>query len=266
MYRTILVPVDPSAGGEAALPVAATLARQAGAGIELLGVVPSGADDTGAREHLAERAHPLPVAAETRVVASDDVAGAIRAQADDADTLVCMETRARRPITEAVLGSVADEVVRELHRPVLLVGPHCGPAPERFATMVVGLDGSDLAEAILPVVRDWSTGLGITPWVFQVLTERMPLEVGGEDVHESAYVHRVASRLQHEGVPAEFEVSREHQAAPAIADFAADQPASLVAVTTHGRSGISRVALGSAAGEVVRRATVPVLVVRPEQG
>lgn len=263
MYRTVLVPVDPSAGGEAALPVAATVAGQADASLELLAVAPPGADPAEVHEQLTERARPQGVAAETRVVISEDVAGAICAEADTAGTLVCMATRARRPITEAVLGSVADRVVRELHRPVLLIGPHCGRPPDRFGTMVVGLDGSDLAEAILPVVADWSAGLGLTPWLFQVLTARMPLEVGGEDVHETAYVHRVANRLQRPGVTVEWEVSREHQAAPAIAEFAADRPASLIALTTHGRSGISRVAMGSAAGEVVRRSTVPVLVVRP---
>jgi nucleotide-binding universal stress UspA family protein len=266
MYSTVVVPVDPSAGGEAALPVAATVARQVGSSLELLTVAPPGADQATLHGQLRERAAPFGDIAETRVITSDDVAGAICAEADSSDTLVCMATRARRPITEAVLGSVADRVVRELHRPVLLVGPHCGRPPERFASMVVGLDGSELAEAILPVVTDWSSALGLTPWLFQVLTARMPLEVGGEDVRETAYVHRVASRLERPDVNVEWEVSREHQAAPAIADFAVDRPVlSLIALTTHGRSGLSRVTLGSAAGEVVRRATVPVLVVRPEQ-
>src|SRR5690606_36305920 len=201
----------------------------------------------------------------TRVVRSDDVVGAVLDAAEAPGSLVCMETRARGALGELVLGSVSERVVRESHHPILLVGPRCGPAPDRFASLVVALDGSSLAEAILPTVAGWTTELGVTPWLFQVLPGPMPEQLGGTDVAESAYVHRIANTLPHPARSAvEWDVSHDRDVAAAIARFAGDRPAAAITLTTHGRTGLSRLALGSVALEVARQATVHVLVLRPE--
>lgn len=262
MYRTIVVPLDPTGEADAAIAVAAVVSRQAGATLQLLAVVPADADVLKPYARLAEFTERHGIGAEALVARADDLASAIVAAAGAPDSLICMDTRARRAIGELVLGSVSERVIQEAPRPVLLVGPHCGSAPERFASMVVGLDGSELAESVLPVVADWSSQLGITPWLFQVLSASVPLELGG-DVYESAYVKGIARQLARPGLDVEWDVARDRHVAAAIVRFAASRPSSVIALTTHGRSGLSRLALGSVALEVARHATVPVLVVRP---
>lgn len=269
MYRSVVVPLDRTSEAEAGIPYGAAVARQAAAELELLTVTTPYMDVTEARDHLAAAAERHDVEAKltvTRLKVTDsaDVAGSILDMADNADTLICLRTHARRTLTEMALGSVSEQVVRASHHAVLLVGPRCGSAPEQFESMVVGLDGSELAEQILPVVVDWSSQLAVTPWLFQVLPARMPLEVGGQDVYESNYVHRIADRLARDSVKAEWDTAHDRHPAAAIVRFAEVRQPALVALTSHGRSGFGRLALGSVALEVAHRATVPVLVLKPK--
>ena len=262
MQPTIVVPIDTVAGSDAAVPVAGTIARQSGGRVVLLTVVPPEADTFEPMSRLADLSDWHGVDAHCRVEPAEGVADAIVSECGGTNTLICMETRARGALGEMVLGSVSERVLRESPGPVLLVGPHCGSPPERFETMVVGLDGSPLAECILPLVADWSPHLDVVPWLFQVLPAAVPLGLG-DDVHDSCYVQGLAHQLARPGHPVEWDVCRDRHPAAAIARFAADRPGALVALTTHGRSSIGRVALGSVALDVARRAAVPVLVVRP---
>jgi nucleotide-binding universal stress UspA family protein len=264
MYRNVIVPLEPSGEPDAAIAPAAVLARQFGARLQFLTVVALDDDGLKPRLRLTELAERHNVDASIRVLHADDVTSALLDAADHADTLLCMETRARRPVGELVLGSVSESVVRESRRPVLLVGPHCGPAPERFESIVVGVDGSRLAETILPTVAEWAERLDATPWLFQVLPISTPMDFGLDDVQETAYVHRLAERLVRRGVAADWDVARDRHVAAAIVRFATTCSSPLIALTTHGRSGVSRLALGSVAMAVTRLATVPVLVVRPD--
>jgi nucleotide-binding universal stress UspA family protein len=263
MQPTVVVPIDTIAGSDAAIPMAAAIARQSGAAVVLLTVVAPEADTFEPLDRLADLAKWHGVDARCRIVCADDVGDAVSVECGGPNTMICMETRARGAIGEMVLGSVSERVVREARGPVLLVGPHCAPPPDRFETMVVGLDGSPLAESILPLVADWSAHLDVVPWLFQVLPASVPLEVGDDDVLDSCYVQSVAGRLTRPGHPVEWDVCRDRHPAAVIARYAADRLGALIALTTHGRTGISRMALGSVALDVARRATVPVLVTRP---
>lgn len=263
MFRTVVVALDLTAEAERAVPSAATLAHQADATLEFLTVRPSYATRTSVREHLADVARRHHVDARFRIAASPDVAAGILQAADCLDNLICLQTHARRAVTELVLGSVSEQVMRCSRHPVLLVGPRCGPAPDRFEQMVVGLDGSEAAEQILPVATEWANRLDVTPWLLQVLEARVPLEVGAIDLHETAYVHRVAERLVPHGIKAQWDVGHDRRPAAALCRFAKGLDGSLIALTSHGRSGFGRLALGSVALDVAHNATVPVLVLRP---
>jgi nucleotide-binding universal stress UspA family protein len=263
MQATVIVPIDTRAGSDAAVPVAGAIARQAGANVVLLSVVDPEADTFGPLDHLADLSEWHGIDAHCRLEPADDVADAIVSECGGRNTLICMESRARGALGEMVLGSVSERVVRESRGPVLLVGPHCAPPPKRFETMIVGLDGSALAESILPLVADWSTHFDVVPWLFQVLPAAVLLGNGDDDLPECAYVQKVAHELARPGHPVEWDVCRDRNPGAAIARYAADRPGSLIALTTHGRSGIRRMALGSVALDVARRATVPVLVAHP---
>lgn len=70
--------------------------------------------------------------------------------------------------------------------------------------------------------------------------------------------------LHRDGGGVNWDVLHGDQAADPIVDYAAHLPASLIAMATHGRSGIARFALGSVAASIVHAAPCPVLVVRPD--
>jgi nucleotide-binding universal stress UspA family protein len=265
MFRTIVVPLDHSDEADAAVLYGAALARQAGARLNLMTVRPTYVDGVTIHDRLNEIADRYHVDADLTVAGPDDVAATLVEAASLPDTLLCLATHARGPVAEMVMGSVSEQVVRTSCHPVLLVGPHCGPPPDRYLSMVVGLDGSGLAERILPTVTTWASGLGVTPWLFQVLPAHVPLEVGDSDVVDSGYVHQIANQLGEHGVKAEWEIVHGRDPATAITRFAQDRQASLIALTTHGHSGLGRVALGSVAFQVAHDATCPVLVLRPTE-
>ena len=77
-----------------------------------------------------------------------------------------------------------------------------------------------------------------------------------------AYLEKVASRLAQEGVDARTEVKTGNPAA-LLSEEGAKQPGTLIALTTHGRSGVGRWLMGSVADKVVRSGAAPVLLLRP---
>lgn len=130
------------------------------------------------------------------------------------------------------------------------------------------VDGSPTSEAILPLAIAWAGGLGIGLQLVHVVDpEAMNLADEGArpgDVYEGGYITRVSSELAARGIDASWEVLHDERPAHAIARFAADRPAAMVAMTTHGRSGIPLLTLGSVATHVVHDGSCPVLLLRPE--
>jgi nucleotide-binding universal stress UspA family protein len=263
MFRTIVVALDHRDEAEAAVLHGAVLARQTGTRLQLMTVRPSYVDLVTIHGRLAEIADRLGVDAEILVTGPGDVAVELAEVAGRPDTLLCLRTHARRPVAELVMGSVSEEVVRTSRHPVLMIGPRCAPPPERFASMVVALDGSAMAEQILPTVASWATHAGLTPWLFQALPPHVPLEVGGDENLDANYVHNIAARLADQDVKAEWDTAHDRHPAAAIVRSADEHEPALIALTTHGHSGLGRVALGSVAFDVAHRATCPILILRP---
>jgi nucleotide-binding universal stress UspA family protein len=263
MFTTVVVPLDHSREDGVAVLHGAALAHQAGAQLQVMSVRPPDVDLPTVRDYLHEIAHRVRVHAELVVTGPGDVAATLSEAAAQPDTLMCLHTRARGPLAEMVMGSVSEQVVRTSEHPVLLIGPDCAPPPIRYDSLIVGLDGSPLAERILPTAQDWATHLGVTPWLVQVLPGHVPLETSDDDVADAGYVHNVAARLADEDVKAEWETVRDRDPAAALVRLAEDQAKAMIALTTHGRSGSSRLALGGVAFRVAHRAPCPVLVLRP---
>jgi nucleotide-binding universal stress UspA family protein len=199
------------------------------------------------------------------------VAPAIAAVVEDQPGSLVVMASVARPRTAPIVGSVSEEVLASLSQPVLLVGPHAdvtGFSPT--GTMVVPVDGSRTSESILPLAAAWSLAFGLEPWVVMVVdrsaTDALAAAAarGGDVGVETGYVHRMAERIrQSTEHPVEFEVLHGSNPARQVADFARDNKAAVVAVSTHGRTGVQRVALGSVAIAIVHHAPCPVLVHRP---
>jgi hypothetical protein len=77
--------------------------------------------------------------------------------------LLCLSTHGRGPIGELVLGSVAAQLLRGLHHPLVMVGPELDidPDPGRWSRMLVCLDGSATSATIVPIARSWALDLGL---------------------------------------------------------------------------------------------------------
>lgn len=144
-------------------------------------------------------------------------------------------------------------------------------------TIVVPLDGSKLAESVLPYVENLA--LRLHAEVFFIQTIEPPQEVTAqfnpgavavvpegvaERMQKEAedYLSGLATIWQSKDIYAKWEVL---QGAPAasIVTFAKSHKAYMIAMSTHGRSGVGRLLLGSVADQVVRDSRIPVLVYRP---
>ena len=136
-----------------------------------------------------------------------------------------------------------------------------------FKRILVPLDGSPVAEAVLPQVQELVKALGAELFLMRAAYAHVfpgvdPTEGEVEVVQKAeAYLADVAGRLGREGIRVHTAV-RYGDAADEILHHIGDNAVGLVAMSTHGRTGLSHLVLGSVAEKVVRHATVPVLLVR----
>lgn len=269
MITKVVVPLDGSKLAEGAVGPGCALAERSGAPLVLL---TSRWDDEvdAPRTYLEQAAAELEYArVETKVIHDRMAAAAILTETVDPGTVVSMATHGRSGIGEVLLGSVAEEVLRRSECPVLLAGPALERGSRQSehwfveGKLLVTIDGSEASEAVVPVAAEWSGLLGLDPWVVEVVVVAggMMLE---RDQDESAgtAVRRVATALTHDAGTTAWEVLHGSDVAASILDCADRLPAALVAMGTHGRTGIARVALGSVAMHVVHRSPCPVLVMR----
>ena len=260
MYRTIAVPLDTSSFAETALAPAVELARAEDATLVLMSVSDLEETEAYVRRAAAELDDDLTIA--PGIEDHEEPADAIARLAGTPDTLVCMATHGRSWPTQLMFGSVATEVLRRVGEPLLLVGPrYLAQAPIVGGDLVLPLDGSELAEQAIPSALAFGKAFGMRIWVVAVLDPASPGPAGSSDTMEAAMVERAAQDLWHQHDRVEWEVLHGHPAA-AIADFAGRVPASLIAMTTHGRTGLRKVA-GSVATRLVHFAPCPVLLHRP---
>lgn len=267
MTKTIVVPLDGSGLAERALPTAAWLARGLHAPVHLVRTTFAPAV---AAEIDPDEAY-LRIQADTMGgvdVVVDVVrqhfpgAGIIRAVDAVADPTLCLSTRGKGGLAEILLGSVSDEVLRNVAVPAVLVGPHCLVREPPSRTLVVSVDGSDGSSTILPVAADWTQRLGLD---VQVVAAAECGPSGLPDPRAIAaheVVDDAVAQLAELGVEAQGHVINGTHQAEVVVAFASGLPAALIAIGTHGRSGWSAAALGRVATDIVRHAHCPVLLRR----
>lgn len=304
MIRKVLIPLDGSAFSEQALPLGLDLARRADATVVLVrvhqpffAVVPyAGTIPVDARweeqirdqerEELERTAQTLKERADVEVehhLLDGPVADAIErsARAEGAD-LIVMTTHGRGGLSRAWLGSVADTLVRHSSIPLLLIRPGESKAervrPAPLQRILVPLDGSSRAEAILPHAQDLARLTGAELVLIRVVIPRsglghaaldpsLPLERLEEEAHGEAvaYLRETADRIGKAGTPVVFRVVHGDQVALAILDQVGALDADMIAMATRGRGGVARLILGSTADKVLRGTSVPLLIIRPDE-
>ncbi len=151
-----------------------------------------------------------------------------------------------------------------------------------FKKILVCLDGSALAEKILPFAIDEARQHEALLFLYRVIPEpsmislalpgmpAVPVETGAmekqiKELEEEAesYLAALADLIQTENqISVEFEASL-GEAGASIVEFADDNQVDLIMIATHGRSGPGRVVLGSVADHVIRHTRLPILLIRP---
>ena len=276
MFEQILVPLDGSQLAEVALPYAEEMAGRLGSEIILLSVAESASardyhrhqvyigkiiDATKRRaERYLDRSGGNVIKVEPKIMVGN-AAEKILQYADKVNIgLIIMATHGRSGVERWAMGSVADKVVRSAKWPVALIrakGAHSDVREKGIlGKALVPLDGSKESEAVIPFIENLASRLKTEVTLLQVVAEPYRVYADAEN-----YLGEMVGVFGGDGITVKSEV-RVGTAAEGIITFADEAGADMVAMSTHGRSGIGRWAMGSIAERVVRGGNTPVLLVR----
>jgi nucleotide-binding universal stress UspA family protein len=290
--------LDGSKTAEAALPYGRTLARTLKIPVELLGVVDTGVLATqlfhdsaryfetiiaegvrGSEEYLKRIAKTFPVHGVKCTVETGKAEEVIIEKAASDATLTAMATHGRSGINRLLLGSVAEKVLRGSTNPLLLIRANEETKREGEAALksvIVPLDGSELAENVLPSVVELAKALKLE--ILLLRAYRIPANTyaGVEDYYPvnyeeiraalrdeaQSYLEKKVGALKCKGIEKVSFAIPEGSEADEIVAVGRRTPDNLIAMCTHGRSGVKRWVLGSVTEKVVRLSGDPVLIVR----
>jgi nucleotide-binding universal stress UspA family protein len=291
MYDSILVPTDGSEHAERAARHGLALAERFDAAVHALGVADvdaaagpfnaGGVDDAfverleaeceSAISAVRELADPA-VSLETTVARGDpgeEIIGYVDREGVD---LVAMGTKGRRGLRRFVTGSVTEHVVRRATVPVVTVRVTDSDPVTDYERVLVTTDGSSAADAAVDHAVAVAGAFDATLHALYVVniealaagpTAAPPTDLldqfreRGEEA--TAEIADGAAEAGVEAVTAVYEGFP----GPAILDYADEEGIDLIAMGTHGRSGVERILLGSTTERTIRRSPVPVMSVHP---
>jgi nucleotide-binding universal stress UspA family protein len=295
MYRRILVPFDGTRYSEHALPYAICLANRTGATLELVHVhhhreldpdlaalpqyqyqhisdADAAYDDSACaaeQAYLDARAWDIElrygVNVRTRML-SGHTAGALSREASDlvAD-LIVLTTPARDGLDRLRFGNVAHELIAHLNVPAFCVRPLAEDAPlvaPEIRRVLIPVNGSAFSEQVLDVAAPLVHVIGARP-IFGNGLDLGPRAGFGTRESAVAYLRELAARFADRLSGPALTATEGADPASSIALLIACGEYDLVAMATHGRSGLSRLLLGSVAEKVLRQTNGPVLLYRP---
>ena len=293
----ILIPLDGSRLAERSLSYLRALKDLDDEQVELMSVADVDEDYRGLSEenakdreinvlrgYLKETAEKAKSAfgieAGTRVVGGSPADAILREAQDYNPNLIVIATHGRSGLSRWRFGSVADKVIRGGNHNTLVIGPKAAdndiwtddPTPPSFKTILVPLDGSELGEAALAVAQALATHfesavhlVRVTP--IPVVDEGMGgAGMASADLMDSMvegakqYLAEAAGRFTAPGgVKTEVLIG---PAASGLEDYIDANGVDVVVMTSHGRSGVARLALGSVTDRLLGSGKAPVLVVR----
>jgi nucleotide-binding universal stress UspA family protein len=291
MFHSLLVPLDGTRFSEHSLPVAEGIARATGASVHLARVhVPHPPDGLlSSTPFMYEGLDMDEYEGRTRAGElgylrrlADQVAGDASLQVDvallegqvarrledharevEADAVV-LTTHAREGLSRAWAGSIAESLIRTTTLPVLALRWNSAepePAKPSIEHVLVPLDGSALAEAILAPACDLADAVGARITLVHVVHSGIMGQSRTADAE--TYLHRIAQRLGDRGIDTDTCVVGSGTASEAICRTAREREVDVVAIATHGRGGVGRALMGSVMLDVLHGTDLPLLVRRP---
>lgn len=287
MWKKILVPIDGSDLAELALPYAEELAGAFNSELILL-YVSEPADDEHLHMHqlyLEKLAGQMKKRLKkvSPLVISGKPAGEIVKYTKKNDIrLIIMASHRSSGIIPWATGGIADKIIDATGVPLLLV-----KATKRRETkekhlisrILLPLDGSEAGEAAITRVKELKSRLEAEVTLLEVVPKGRHLRtVGGLDyilypepeletfkAEAKTYLDKVYKRLQRSKGELKVEI-RSGEVAKEILNFAKKKKASLIAISTHGHSGMTKWVFGSTAQKIISDSPIPVLVVKAVPG
>ena len=294
----ILTTLDGSALAEAVLPYVRMLAASLRLPVELISVIDltelarsASACESLFLDQLAEdetrrRREYLEASAQSfakeqincRILKGNTESAIVEYTARDNTAMIAMARHGRSGLNRWLLGSVAEKILRSTSNPLLLIRATPTPLTDEQAkikSIIVPLDGSALAETVLPSVSELAkkldaevvlfraynipTGFYDAGGGFAIDLDRLLASTEAEALH---YLEEKKDALKKAGVSSVIIAPRQGYDADEIISYAGNRPDRLIAMCSHGRSGVRRWAVGSVAETVVRHCSSPVLVFR----
>ncbi|MFC1934617.1 universal stress protein [Chloroflexota bacterium] len=285
MLWKILVPLDGSQLAEITLPYVEEMAARLDSEVTLLSVSESKeshdyyqqevyiqrtADETNtnARNHH-EKPKDKDVKVDAAILTGDPSEEILQYASEQKFNLIVMATHGQSGMIVWNLGTVAKRVLRATTRPVLLIrAKNVHPDIRKRGILhriLVPLDGSKESEAVVPYVEDLTSKLGAEVVLFHVAASGMyfftdqgasTVPQAGDKVKKQErdavnYLTTVANKLKEKGIRVNFEVRYGRSPAEEIIKYRREIYADMVAMSSHGRAGVKRWALGSVTDKVL---------------
>lgn len=309
MYRRMLVPLDGSELAESVCVYAKELAGRLDIDVVLLHISNPASEaimpmERAYIEHIAEtlrqqvadiqertgqgKAKPVKVTGEMVVgYAAEAILGYAEKNAID---LMLLGSHGRSGVKRWTIGSVASKVAGASKIPVWLVKPRPADEPpyDKWPkrTLIVPLDGSELAESVLPHAEALLKQRGAEPAELVLVRISEPMTIPtyyspdmtgvsldwGNFLQQETirrkraateYLAEMEKKLQKRDILVKTVVI-EGKATDEIVDFANKQPFSMIIMATHGRSGLSRLVYGSVAANILHGVTRPMFIIKPK--
>jgi nucleotide-binding universal stress UspA family protein len=286
VYKRILVPLDGSGLAEGALPYAEGVAIRLHSEVILLSICPPGGwFERPMKAYLEKRAGELSSLGikASPLVAQGNAADGILdfAEKNDID-LIIISTHGHTGPSIWPLGSITSKILQKSRTPILLIRSRELEAALRekeLRKILVPLDGSQFAEGIIPYVEDLTEGMDNEVILIRIIEQAQIPDVvrytagfdgkkyedeliARAEKEAKRYLSKKESALRNKGVEVSS-TSLLGMPAQTILQYAEDNSVSLIALSTHGFSGITKWAYGSVASKIIESSSKPVLLVRP---
>ncbi len=286
MFEKIIVPLDGSDGAEIVLPYVAAIAMAFNAEVALVTATEQETPDKNQMlqsylkrvaeelKHIVKKHPALTVSTDvlTGKPAEEILKLAVQKKAD----LVIIAGHGASGGNPQLLGNIATKILAASNRPVLLVrekGTLVAKSDDLIKRILVPLDGSQTSEGSLKTVEAMAARLSAEIVLFQAIEpvryipgfETMVPNVvlpSDDEIKRSAakYLNDIEKPLKQNGIRTSSMITADAPA-EAIIDYADSGSIDLIAMTTHGFSGIKRWVFGSTTEKVLQASTKPILVI-----
>ncbi len=285
IYSRVLVPLDGSLAAEFAIRFAADLARSHDADLLLLYLkhLPANPESPDTNDQDLEQINKyladvrkeqrdMGIRAYEYLVASRDLAEALFKFVDsERVSVIVLSTQGRTGLLRWLFGSSVEKTITDMPVPLLLVRP-------MYQRIVVPLDGSKWSESAIPRATELARVHDAELVLLHVYQSKAGdyagqwALAGQQQIADQTYEQMadqligLRNRLRQEGLRVRDVMIRAGNPAQVICDFVeSEEGISMIVMSTHGRTGLSRWLVGSVAQTVIKNSRSPVTLVRPER-